>query len=151
MTFTCVSVTSGKASIGSPLNAAMPAPMKSTNPSTTKSGWRRANETMRLIIPRLGRGALPVRRGVDLLQEEAAVDDDLVAVLQPARDGHLPAALGSRLDFPARVAPGAFLHEHEVPVADQEHRLGRHREAFERRRLELGRDEHFALEAPVRV
>ena len=50
ITVTCVSVTSGKASTGSCLNAITPPPMNSTVPRITNNGWLSANETIFLIM-----------------------------------------------------------------------------------------------------
>src|SRR5215831_12310526 len=114
MTLTCVSVTSGNASIGSDLNAASPPAMKRIVPRTMNSGFCSANATIRLIIvgaaPSGGRaaGQLPM----EPVQEQIAFDDDLLAERQPGGDARRALAHRVDLHFLAGIAARLFLDEH---------------------------------------
>src|SRR5215813_13516237 len=115
MTFTCVSVTSGNASIGSALNAAKPPATKSARPRTMNSGFCSANATIRLII---GLAAV-LRRGaaaqltMETMQEQVAFDDHFLAELHAGGDARDPVSHRVDLDFLARIAAGLLLDEDE--------------------------------------
>src|ERR1700694_2512749 len=91
MTLTCVSVTSGNASIGKDLKAAKPPATKRIRPRTMNSGLFSAKETTRSIIgpPRVWRrrsgggaaGELPIQA----MQQEGSLYDHLLAEI-PAGD-----------------------------------------------------------------
>src|SRR5215472_15319078 len=153
MTLTCVSVTSGKASIGSDLNAARPPAMKRSVPRTMKSGFCSANATMLLIIgtaPRSSRGAA-AQLPMETMQEQVAFDDHFLAELQPGGDARYAVTHGVDLHFLARVAAGLFLDEHEVAAPrEQQGPLG-DLQVGGWRLLELGGDEHLALELALAV
>src|SRR5499427_5250180 len=127
MTLTCVSVTSGNASIGSALNAAKPPATNSARPRTMNSGFCSANATIRLIIGLaavLRRGAaaqLPMKT----MQEQVALDDDFLSELHPGGDAGDAIPHGVDFHFLARVAAGLLLDEDEVlPPGEQQRPLG---------------------------
>src|SRR5437879_6203200 len=121
MTVTCVSVTSGNASTGRPLNAATPAPMKRITPRTMRSGWNSASPTMRRITS--------ILVGEDLFEQQGAVHHDLVRGLQSLE--HQLVAIFERPDLHALtdVAAAARVDEHVVPIAAQVDRARRHEQA----------------------
>src|SRR5262249_21147529 len=153
MTLTCVSVTSGKASIGSDLNAAKPPAMKRRVPRTMNSGFCSANATMLLIIgtaPRSNRGAA-AQLPMDTMQEQVAFDDHFLAELQAGGDARHAVPHGVDLHFLARVAARLFLDVDDVAAPGQDQGPLGDLQIGGRRFLERGGDEHLALELALAV
>src|SRR6266852_2094960 len=92
MTLTCVSVTSGNASIGKDLKAAKPPATKRIRPRTTNSGLCSAKETTRSIIgpARVWGAALGGRAAGELpiqaVQEERPPPHHLLAEVHAGND-----------------------------------------------------------------
>src|SRR5262249_54560174 len=122
MTLTCVSVTSGNASIGSALNAAKPPATKSRVPRTMNSGFCSANATIRLIIGRAdpSGGRAAAQLPMEPVQEQIAFDDDLLAQLQARGDARGAFAHGVDLHFLAGIAARLLLDEHVVAVPGED-------------------------------
>src|SRR5215470_9118431 len=153
MTLTWVSVTSGKASIGSDLNAASAPATKRRVPRTMNSGFCSANATMRLIIgtaPRSSRGAA-AQLPMETMQEQVAFDDYFLAELEARSDARDAVPHGVDLHFLARVASRLVLDEDEVGAAREQQGALWDLDVRGRRLLELGGDEHLALELALAV
>src|SRR5712664_1970465 len=101
MTFTWMSETSGKASMGKLWKAAQPPPMKRTVIRTTNNGWCRAKLTMRLIMQ-------------GLLEQNAAIGYDPLAGLHPREHQEVATLFGPEFDFAAGKLAGRFLDKHIV-------------------------------------
>src|SRR6266850_4327324 len=147
MTLTCVSVTSGKASIGRDLNAANPPATNKSVPRTMNSGFCSANATMRLII---GRRSLGGRAAAQLpmqtMQEQVTFDDDFLAEFHAGCDARDAVPHGIDLHLMARVAARLVLDEYVIVVAGEHQGLLRHLQIGSRRLLELRGDEHLAFQ-----
>src|ERR1700720_2479671 len=92
MTLTCVSVTSGNASIGKDLKAAKPPATKRIRPRTTNSGLFSAKETTRSTIW-TGRSGCAASGGgpacelpIQAMQEESPLHDHFLAELHAGND-----------------------------------------------------------------
>src|SRR2546426_11373053 len=93
MTFTWMSETSGKASIGNERNARTPAPINSTVISARNSGWSSANATTFWIMP----AALGLRvrqRLEELFEQQAPRGHHALSRLQTGLDRHDAVPLG---------------------------------------------------------
>src|SRR2546427_12716851 len=104
MTFTWMSETSGKASIGNERNARTPAPINSTVISARNSGWASANATTFWIMP----AALGLRVGQrleELFEQQAPPGHHALSRLQTGFDRPAPVPPGADAAFGAAVAP----------------------------------------------
>src|SRR5262245_28724161 len=154
MTVTWVSVTSGSASTGRRLKAAMPPPMKSSVPSATKSGMLSARETRRRIMARCGdrvRLLLDAPRLQDLLQHQRPIGDHFLAVVQSVADLHRTLLLVADPDLAAGVPPAAAVDEHETLFPLEEHRARGQLHLHRRLAEELRGHEHLGLQFAMRV
>src|SRR5882672_2440123 len=153
MTLTCVSVTSGNASIGKALNAARPPATNRSSPRTMNSGFCSANATIRLIIGlaavlrRCAAAQLPMKT----MQEQVAFDDHFLSELHPGGDVRDAVPHGVDFHVLARVATGLLLDEDEVAAPGEQQGPLRDLQIGGRRLLELGGDEHLALELALAV
>src|SRR3954466_7151241 len=135
ITVTCVSVTSGKASTGRFLNANAPAPMNNATPSAMNSGWYSAKATMRRITSFL--------RRENLLEQQVAVDDHVLARLEAVEHHLVAVAHRADPDRAAHIAPAAGIDEHIMAISAQVDRVRRDEQAALGLDLELRRDEHL--------
>src|SRR5580765_3915722 len=144
MTFTCVSVTSGNASIGNALKAAKPPATKRIVPRTMNSGFCSANATMRLIIGRtaLSSGRVAAQLALETMQEKITFSDHLLAELDARGDARHAVPHGVDLHSPARVTARLLLDEDVVVGSREQKGLFRDLQVGVRGFLELGRDEH---------
>src|SRR6267142_998924 len=177
MTLTCVSVTSGNASIGKDLNAAKPPATKRISPSTTNRGFVRANEKTRSIIscfrflgseagarlqaPRgrfrptwTARGSIrcaACELAIQAIEEQIPVDHHLLPKREAVDDTGYAVVNSVELDLGAGVAPRRLLDEHVVSAAGRENRLLRDLQVRLRMGLEVGGDEHLPFELALAV
>src|SRR5215468_11697486 len=110
MTFTCVSETSGKASIGRLWKAIQPPPINRMAMSPMNRGWCKAKLTIRLIMQRL-------------LKQKTPFGYHTLPWLHPCQNHNAAILFHSDLNLPSRKLPSFLLDEDIMFLALQKYRF----------------------------